>query len=95
MSFATRLATALAEENPAFYTEVSEDFTNFQTSLDAELVTYGASSRVRNWLEDRILQLAVEVADQMAGITPQITGGLLSETGLLLLSESGLILQME
>lgn len=95
MSFATRLATALAAENPAFYTEVSEDLTNFQASLDAELVTYGASNRVRNWLEDRILQLAVELADQMISDTPQISGALLTENGLLLLAESGLILQTE
>lgn len=90
MSFATRLSDALAEVNPGFLTAVNADLTTFHDSLDAELITYGASSRVRAAIEDKILALAIELADTMHGRGGP-TGGtpLTLETGYQVLLETG------
>lgn len=90
MSFATRLATALAEENPGFYTAVAADLEAFQSSLDAELVTFGAGARTRSWLDDQILALAIDLADKMHGRGGPAGGTPLTlETGYRLLLETG------
>jgi hypothetical protein len=95
MSFATRLTRALAEENPGFLTAVSADLTTFHDSIDAELVTYGASDRVRAWFEDQLLDFAINLADEMHAVLPVSGEPLLLETGYDLLLETGDILSLE
>jgi hypothetical protein len=95
MSFATRLDNALAEENPGFLTAVGADLTTFQTAIDAELVTYGASDRVRNWFEDAVLDFAVNLADEMHGMLTLSGQPLLLETGYDLLIETGDLFSLE
>lgn len=96
MSFATRLAAALAEENPAFYTAVNADLTTFAAAIDAELVTYTASVAVRHWFEDQILEFAKGMADQMhsaGGTVVQIPLELETSYRLLLETSDNLLLE--
>jgi len=95
MSFATRLADALAEENPGFYTAVNADLTTFAAAIDAELVTFGAGQRTRNWFEDQVLELAKGLADEMHVVLSVSGQPLLLETGYDLLLETGDLLSLE
>jgi hypothetical protein len=95
MSFATRLAEALAEENPGFYTAVNADLTTFASAVDAELVTYGAGKRTRAWFEDQVLEFAKGLADEMHRVMPLSGQPFLLETGFDLLLETGEILSLE
>lgn len=96
MSFATRLAAALAEENPGFYTAVNADLTTFASAIDAELVTFAAGTRVRHWFEDQILEFAKGLADEMHVSRPTVFGSpLLAEDGFDILDESGGLISAE
>lgn len=95
MSFATRLSRALGEANRAISDALSDALTTFQTSLDAELVTYGAPGSVRAMADDRILEVAVVLSDQMAGTTPDVSGAIMTENDTVLLTETGTALRTE
>jgi len=65
MSFETALANSLASMNSISRPFVSTALTDFRTSMQAELVSYGLKTGEKNWLDDQLFELGRELAVEL------------------------------
>jgi len=95
MSFETALANSLASMNSISRPFVSTALTDFRTSMQAELVSYGLKTGEKNWLDDQLFELGRELAVELKNRNDLISQMLLGEDGGPLTDESNRPLLLE
>ena len=88
MSFSTLIDREAASLNEDQLATIKTAFTTFQTSLDAELVTYGLKSAERIWVQEKIVEMVRSLAAQMRTSTATVSGAILTEAGVVLVQET-------
>lgn len=95
MAFSDDINTATGAMNSVSRVNVRTATTTFQTTIDAELVTYGLKTGEKNWLKERLITLCRELSARMKTRAGTVSGALLTEAGVPLLTETHVSILLE